>query len=384
MRFKEGQFRQVFGYLRQKLSVRNTQALDAPGEIDDELWIILEYYSEVEEVGLSFLKQRGIKNISQRKKVFKHLQAYVRQAKNYYYSAKTLTARSSGLIYYYCFLNLVKAAIVIENPGIAGKKEYHGLEYSINKRDSFEKETVKIKKSGIFPKIYAWYFKRQINPQSLNISTLFSYCTDISYQCQLTNIYEPKIHPSYFAFCINKKEKVGWALLGIAGVNEILKFKKSFAFFFDNFEKIELPQSICREIFSIDAYNQRHFTFFQSINTKAWSSESVLSTTLEVRSEILKAFANVFQVNYFAKGSDFIISLPYKQRNQVRMDEAIAIYLVMYYLSNLVRYKPDYLEGLLSKREMWLIDSFVRSCPITFLRNMISRITGIDYILRRR
>lgn len=383
MNFKEGQYKQVLGYFRQPLSPRNTQGLSASGEIDDELWIILEYYSEVEEVGLKFLKGKRLINSIQRKNVFRYFQAYVRQAKNYYYSAKSLSPKSSGLIYYYCFLNLIKAALIIENPSIVGKRINHGLTYDVNKNATFDKETVVVKKNGVFPMFYSWYFNRVIKPQSLNLSVLLSYCTDISYQCQLASVYEPKIHQAYYAMCTNQKEKTGWALVGVSGAKELLRYRKSFSMFFSSFEKVELPKPACREIFNIDAYSQSYFTFFQSVDIKPWLSDNI-PPSLELRYEILKAFENAFQANYFGENPDFMISLPYRQKNQIRADETIAIYLIMYYLSNLVRYKPEFLEGLLSRKESWLIDSFVRSCPTTFLRSMISRITGTDYIIEKR
>ncbi len=123
-KLKTGTYRSPTGWLRQRLSKRNIQSLEASGSIDDELWILLEYQSEVEDVGLKFVEQNGVKKRNA-KKVYKHFQAYIRQAKNYYYSAKQLHPRSASLLYYYCFLNLAKAALVLKQPTIAGHKISH-------------------------------------------------------------------------------------------------------------------------------------------------------------------------------------------------------------------------------------------------------------------
>src|SRR5260370_29243148 len=72
-------------------------------DVEKELWSALEYYSEVEEVGLSLLQARGLPQ-PQHQEIFKYLQAFVRQAKSYYNSAKVLHYRSSSLLYYYSFL----------------------------------------------------------------------------------------------------------------------------------------------------------------------------------------------------------------------------------------------------------------------------------------
>lgn len=382
-KFKEGKYRQVTGYLRQRLGKRNIQGLSASGEIDDELWILLEYYSEIESVGLNFLKNNGLQIASQRRKVLKHFQAYVRQAKGYYYSAKILPPRSSGLLYYYCFFNLVKAALVIKYPSIAGSKEHHGLEFKFRSGDKFDNQVIRVKRSGIFPKLYDWYFGESIKEGSLNIKTLLNYCTDISYQCQIGGIHDEKILYSYCAHAVHKSKRTGWALLGIPNASSLLEYPKTFSYFIKNFEKVDMPQLSCREIFDIDANHQSSFIFFQSSSVKRWISDDI-PPALEVRDELLKAFGKCLQTNLFAKDFDFIISLPYKTNNQIGMDETLSIYLIMFYLSNLVRYNPQYLESLLSKKEAWLIDSFTRSCPVTFLRGIVSRIVNTDYIIERR
>lgn len=137
------------------------------------------------------------------------------------------------------------------------------------------------------------------------------------------------------------------------------------------------------DIFCLNAKELSVFTFFQSKKTLPYLTEDN-PPFFSINLETMKGLKNVFQVNYFAKDLDFIIALPYKQHNQIRMDETIAIYLIMFYLSSLVRYNPQYLENLLSKKEAWVIDSFVRSCTITFLRSMVSRITDTDYVLEGR
>jgi hypothetical protein len=66
------------------------------------------------------------------------------------------------------------------------------------------------------------------------------------------------------------------------------------------------------------------------------------------------------------------------------MNEVLAIYAVMFYLSSLVRYRPNYLESLLNHKPAWLIENFVNSTPETFLKMMVSKIVGTDFVFRRR
>jgi len=191
-KFKEGKFRKPSGYWKFRLSNKPIQELSTSGEVDDEFWSLIEFHSEIESYGLEFLKKIGINNISTRLKIYKYFQAYVRQAKNYYYSAKSLPAKSSSLLYYYSFMNLAVAMLAIENPTKVGSKDYHGLTYK-NIYGPFDKQTIKVKENGVFPKLYNCYFGKKISTKHFNISSLLNYCTDIAYQCNIAGISEDKI-----------------------------------------------------------------------------------------------------------------------------------------------------------------------------------------------
>lgn len=378
-----GTYRAVTSYFRSKISPREINSLVTSGDVDDELWIILEYYSEVESVGLEFLRNSGITNLRTRKKTYKAFQAYVRQAKNYYNSAKSLQVRSSGLLYYYCFLNLAKAALVISDPTISGSFIRHGLQYHTNDNSSFSSQKVLIEKSGVFRKLYEFYFGKSPSSNAFNIQTLLSYCTDISYQNDIAGVGADKVIPAFSAIAMDDSRKKNWNVVIFPNLDEVLKYKKTMKTFFENFEKVEIPQNISKEIFGLNNSVTANFGKFQSKTEKNWLTNDN-ADHLGSREELVSSLKDVFQTNYFMQENDFYISLPYKINKQEQIDETLAIYVVMFYISSLVRYKPDYLEGLLSKKEAWLIESFIKSCPKTFLRSMISRIVKKDFALETR
>jgi len=379
--FANGIYRTPTGYVSERGSGRNVSGLATSGSVDDELWILLEYYSEVDSVGLNFIKNMGITNPSIRRKVFKHFQAHVRQAKNYYFAAKTLHPRSSGLLYYYCFLNLAKAALAIKHPQRAGKKIHHGIEYVV-RYSPFNTQVIKTKTDGVFPLLFEWMFEESIAPQTFSIQALLNYCSDITYQCQISGIQDKKLIPVYLLSLIENNNKTGWPLLGFSNESVVLKYTNSVQPILNNFEKVSVTQHAAREMLGIDASEHSSLTFLQGKNVYPWLLDQY-PPLLECRSEVSTVTKKIYQPNYF-DSSDFYFSLPYAVNRQTRMDETLAIYLVMFYISNLVRYNPRYLESLLSKRESWLIDSFIRSCPLTFLRAMVSRIVNTDLIIKPR
>jgi len=381
-KFTTGNYRKPTGFIRVRLGKRNTRDLSTSREIDDELWSILDYYSEIDSIGLDFIKNSGIKNASTKKRIFKHFRSHIRQAKGFYFSAKILPVSSSPLLYYYSFMNLAKARLVIEDPSITKKKLRHGLSYRLkNTNLSFKKQSIQVHKKGVFHFLYNWYFNKNLSIMKINISSLFNYCTDISYECDITGIKENKILYCRYSNCVNHNNKTSWPLIAINNDNEILKYPKMFKSFMSYFEKVKLNQHDYKEIFNINPIHSPSFSFFQG-PTKNWISNN-LSAFHEVNNEVIDILGNAFQFNYTSKDLDFYLTLPYKVNKQICLDETISIYIIMFYLSNLVRYNPRYIDYLLDKKESWLINIFIKSCTITFLRCIVSRIINIDYIFRK-
>ena len=70
------------------------------------------------------------------------------------------------------------------------------------------------------------------------------------------------------------------------------------------------------------------------------------------------------------------INLRLRTPRLVVMKEMVAIYTIMFYFGSLVRYRPEVLEGMLLKKDAWMIESFLRSTPITFLRHARNLLDG--------
>jgi YaaC-like protein len=128
------------------------------------------------------------------------------------------------------------------------------------------------------------------------------------------------------------------------------------------------------------------FRYFQDITPIPILSSSMMNQNAHFQ-KLIDALNPYFSVHYYDDNRDFDLALPYQDMTHttpIPMNEALAIYVAMFCLSSLVRYRPSYLEALLNHTPAWLIENFLDSTPELFLRIMVSEIIGKDFVFRRR
>ena len=146
------QARPVTGWLEQQMGPRNTTKLTTVLDLSEEVFASLEYVSEIPNVGINFLKKAGVERPGVGFKVF---QAFIRQAKTFYQAASLLHFRAAALMYYYSFLNLVKAYISIHDPKFVAGYVGHGLTLGKFASSNFKQQAIFVdKRPGVFHKFY--------------------------------------------------------------------------------------------------------------------------------------------------------------------------------------------------------------------------------------
>jgi hypothetical protein len=319
-------------------------------------------------------------------KTYLAFRAFARQSKNYFESARATHHSSASLLYYYSFLNLIKAGLVIRNPSLVGRKLNHGLSYKVTSNRIFPKETVQTH-SGSEQVFAVWYeecFGERLLAKNINVSNILGYASDIGAQYQMCNLGAGKLLPGLFITLVNEPDKLGWGLVGIRSFHRLETYKKRLRPFLDAYEAVDVPKAFSKDVFGINAYVHNEITFFESRNPHPWLASDVPPSPWDLSRELVTALGGLIQTNYYPGDSDFHITLPYLPNRQFYFDETTAIYAAMFYLSSLVRYKPEYLESLLDSRDAWLIENFVKFSPGTFLRGAISWVIYHDYLYSRR
>jgi YaaC-like Protein len=114
------------GWMSTALTRRPGVGSSGSVDIESEYWTLLHFYSEIRETGLDLIKAYGATE-AEAVETYPVFQSFVRQAKAYYDAAKALPSRNSSLLYYYSFMNLAKAGVVVQNPALAKARFDHGL-----------------------------------------------------------------------------------------------------------------------------------------------------------------------------------------------------------------------------------------------------------------
>lgn len=375
-----------------EVPVSKNKALDLYTSIDvhEELWSIIKSVSEVKESGIKLIAKHGIGGSLKQEKIFKEFRAFIRQGENYFRSAINLSYRSSALLYYYSFLNLAKAYIKLKQPDIPNRIN-HGLSPKITTTNTdLSKQFVSISNNrDVFPRLYEIEGNSSRRINKLNISQLLSYAEDISHQYESAKFGKSRIFSCYLKILGNKEKNEWWTLIGIPKKADIDKYKKSFDNFFKSFDFLDIPEGSelsrfrieIKRNFNIDPWEAIEFNFYQNKEVIKMPDDSVPWYKLVCK--IYDIFSNNISEKYFRYPYDFCLNLPYRLNNQIVINEFLAIYVIMFFLSSLVRYNPDYLEDIFESKDAWLIESFVKSCPLKFLRIITSKILGETYIISR-
>lgn len=377
--------RALTGFIRTRPDKYNfiSLGINDSNKRDAELWMILENYSEVEDVRKKFIKSLGIKNHKKIDKISKNFQSFVRQAKNYYLAAKKLPNSSSSLLYYYSFLNLVKALLIFYYPDKVTKKISHGIQVKDKRNANFKNEDV-IFRDGVFKLLYEYETNEKIRDKTLfNIKTLLGYCNDISYQYSTGSFGKNLNSKGSMVIFVNTNTNKAWATIALNNFDGLEKCKKRIKKFSKNYKEISMDKQIARECFNLQSHEKQFFRFFESKEFEIEENGTYPEVPiLENFKDCTRGF--LIPNHYNDKDTDFYLANPYKINNQILMNEFLSIFIIMFYLSSLVRYQPFYLDKILDKKESWLINSFVETCPQTFLIYAVSKIIRQNYRLVQR
>lgn len=370
---KQPEIRQFSGWFHFNVLFLH-QNLRTALSVDKEYWFILRAATDIEEVGKELLNKHGVTlDLDAGWRLFS---SYIKQAEHYWNGAVSTSPKSAGLLYYYSFMDLVKAFLLLRGRAMGTDKEIHGLKSSGNKWD--DKLGNKFvysdppKTHGCMP-IFQEYYKEIFSgtiPEQFQVWNLLSYSSDISHQYVTIG----KGSVSHFRFIMRRVTDTQnfWTILAIDKDAELEKHSTAFTSFFSAFERCSTDQlnsrDLLRRAFDIAPLDPFKFTFYQS---KVVTSGN--KPDFKTLNDSLLITLNPFvSMNYHDDPITGYIDLPLEHSARP-MNEEVAIYIVMFFVSELLRYHPDYMEKILQTKEGWVLETFIHSAPLTFLALITSR-----------
>jgi hypothetical protein len=359
------------------------QKLKTSIALEKEYWVMLRAAADVYPMGKALLTVNGV--TGDIKKLWRVFRSYIHQAENYWLAGAVTRPESAGLLYYYSFLNLVKAYLILKGVPVTGGNETHGLTTRKNTwRGSLTTKYVFIPPSStkqvpIFSSYYSQVFSIHPPINKLSVWKLLSYVTDISYQYQSV-VKAPKPNDRIkHRIVLNNQTTSCWLILAIPKSSQIERNWPCFRSIHKEFEKIKadpLAMQVLREMFGFESLDWTLFDFYQN---KAGRELPVVNNQIPRDSLIQRltsAFGSHLAPSYDDDSFSGLLSLPIRSTRWTAMNEEIAIYATMFFVSELLRYRTEYLEEILQTNAGWILKSFVESCPLKFLRIITSRIHG--------
>jgi hypothetical protein len=370
------------GYLDYNLDRRDVRQLSTSAPIVEEIFSALEFYSEIDDVGLKFLQEKAGCTEDQSKIIYPKFQAFARQAKTFFIPAESLHHRARPLFYYYAFLNLAKALLCVKNPRLflSSDKFSHGI-LEKHYGAKFSDEGVEICDKGVFVELYnALTGIRLPKDTKLNIQEMLKYSTDTCFDYE-TKTGDLNIARGKCRMCFDVENKNNWPLIALFGFNELeSKSPQAFTQFQSVFEEVKIEWQIGERLFDIMRSSLGNWRFFQSRKIYAFSVEGKKMFF----SDFDAVFKKYFESSVYKEAIDFHLSLPIGSNFEYPWNEFLAGYVVCFYLGSLVRYHPAYLESLLRTKESWKLEVFTKSASQTILRQALAHILNEIYVFERR
>jgi len=322
----------------------------------------------------------------QREEQWREFRAYVRQAEGFYRGACVLPWKSSPLNHYYAFMNLAKAAALASGKlpaqGAPGPRILkHGLSARVapGAPDTW-KLTVQ-HADGIFALLYETAIGVPIRVGTeLDARDLLGYVSSIGWQ--LAKSGRGTAHswwPCHWVF-LSQGEQL-WDVLGISCEADLSRLPPTLSSQYQELAP-DAAKLLARETLGLQAVQASAVRFLQRA-TPLPPREPGKYNASGIEQALRTAIPNCVFEHLDSTDFQFCVGLPYAApTGQIPMTELVASYAVMYFLSSVVRYHPDYMDTIGESADAWLIESFAKSAPLSLLRQLVALTLGYTLIIQ--
>jgi hypothetical protein len=296
--------------------------------------------------------------------------ALIEQASDFNEAAKNPRIGSRPLLYYYSFMNLAKAALIIRGVPISASA-HHGIydpKRNIRSRLNLSGQNIHIKPydgkhTEIFPELLKYLGTTLTSEKHFGVLDLLSLlpCVQRTYSlvCKMPSIYFP-----IDAIQVMRGRNQIWIHISfkrrdneISTVLSRIQNRREFVSLFHQVAPPSNSDNICFETDPVPAKGQ---ATDKSIKTLATRMESICVSSIFTRQGYRYYFCDI--------------------PKNMRIPTIAAGYAVMFYLGSVTRYKPDDFDKIIAGGYSWIVDEFITIFPMQFIYTLSSLLAGVDVV----
>lgn len=317
------------------------------------------------------------------------LLSVLEQAQYFYEAASRAPIKSKPLLYYYSFLNIAKAAIVLTKPTLTSYEFNHGIDSCqinsriqlqdcsitvkslINAGNNRQKVSVAYEIAQLFGDSIEFISHNPVNhdngPWKIDIISLLKSCIGIHRTVSETF----KAQESFIRLESSIIEKEGRVLVYKGIINctsDECALLKTAGY---NIVNIDQKRYLKEDYNMSTSYLSRQV--FNSFSKKLLSKGLWTYTTgdeyrLYINYNHLIKDANIYKFSSFNSVQPNI--------QHLTLSSATIIYYLMFFFGSITRYHPYLFEKVLSEKEIWLVSEFLKTQPLQFILLLTSKILG--------
>lgn len=381
-------FRAFPNWIHHAIYNQGAEATRSHLSLDEEYWLALRHPAEVSAAGRTLLGQRnagfGALSAADQEVSWREFRSYVRQAEGFYRGASVLPWKSSPLNYYYSFLNLAKAMAVARGtlPPQAGaqpRRLRHGLSASVIVGPPQVWRLTTQGPDDVFPRLYDMAIGTPIaNGTELDARELLKYISPIAWQLDKSG-YGPRAWYACYWVLVGTDAEC-WDVLVVPRDANLAALPPAFDAAYREIVG-NAVKGFAKRVLDLHAVQANAFRFLErkvpiaARQPVAWD-HGAIERALKNAAPYC-AFEHLASTEYH-----LCIGLPCPATPvSIPMNEFIAAYAIMYFLSSLVRYHPDYMDAIGESSDAWLIESFAKSAPLHLLRYLAASVLGYTLII---
>ncbi len=358
--------------------------------LDEEYWLALRHPAEVELAGIALLAAGDpgftVRTPAEKNQLWREFRAYVRQAEGFYRGASVLAWKSSPLNYYYSFMNLAKALAIVRGvlppqPVHEPRQLHHGLSARVIAGNPDEWRLTVRGDDGVFPMLFRTVIGAPIPDNTeLEARRLLGYSLPIGWQLQKSgNGALIAWFPCHRIILVQAAEC--WDVIGVPREAPLDRLPASFSAAYEEIP-VDQAKAFAFTTLGLHASVASELRFLQrktpEVSAAAGECNAAALDRLLEESAPHCTFELLNGTDY-----EFGLGIPYAAAaSTVPINELVASYAVMYFLSSLVRYHPDYMDRIGESAEAWLIESFAKSAPLFLVRYLVAAVLGCTLIIK--